>query len=262
MLPVSKIRMPACLAGARNGQLTSSLLVECGIGSFKMVPPAARAMKALVAAAESELGIDVWATGTYRSLEQQVSLFMQRYTRVYQAGRRHEVWQGEDYWLKPRVAGAANPGTSNHGLGLAIDFAEKRNGKVVSVSSRFVRWLCEHAIEFGFSAEDQSESWHWRYVAGDTVPAGVAAFEGTNVIARPARTPAPKPTAPVLRRGSKGQAVQHLQVLLQSRGFYLGQNCDGQFGPKTDAAVKAFQRSAGLKTDGVVGPLTWKALFP
>jgi N-acetylmuramoyl-L-alanine amidase len=36
---------------------------------------------------------------------------------------------------------------------------------------------------------------------------------------------------------------------------------DGIFGPITEAAVIAFQRSRNLNPDGVVGPLTWGALF-
>jgi peptidoglycan hydrolase-like protein with peptidoglycan-binding domain len=35
---------------------------------------------------------------------------------------------------------------------------------------------------------------------------------------------------------------------------------DGVFGPKTEAAVKDIQQSAGLTVDGVVGPQTWAAL--
>jgi hypothetical protein len=37
---------------------------------------------------------------------------------------------------------------------------------------------------------------------------------------------------------------------------------DGVFGGGTDAAVRSFQRQADLDVDGLVGPVTWKALFP
>ena len=36
---------------------------------------------------------------------------------------------------------------------------------------------------------------------------------------------------------------------------------DGQFGRKTEAAVKAFQRDHGLKQDGIAGRMTWEALL-
>lgn len=65
---------------------------------------------------------------------------------------------------------------------------------------------------------------------------------------------------PVLRRGSEGASVETLQVWLRSRGYPL--TIDGDFGPATELAVKTFQNGMGLKVDGVVGPVTWRALTP
>lgn len=50
-----------------------------------------------------------------------------------------------------------------------------------------------------------------------------------------------------------------MQQLLRAHGFPPGA-IDGYFGPKTLAAVKAFQRAKGLAVDGYVGPITWRAL--
>jgi hypothetical protein len=77
--------------------------------------------------------------------------------------------------------------------------------------------------------------------------------------APPAVSQPPKPTAlPVLRKGSKGVAVQTLQGRLNAHGAKL--TISGQFDDITDAAVRAFQTKAGLTDDGVVGDLTWAAL--
>jgi hypothetical protein len=57
-----------------------------------------------------------------------------------------------------------------------------------------------------------------------------------------------------------GDDVRKIQERLKSKGFYGGP-VDGDFGRGTAAAVKAFQRSRGLEADGIVGPLTRKALF-
>lgn len=65
---------------------------------------------------------------------------------------------------------------------------------------------------------------------------------------------------PVLRRGSTGDAVRKLQRALESVGNSPG-SVDGIFGPKTEAAVRAFQTRRGLNLiDGLVGPETWGAL--
>lgn len=64
---------------------------------------------------------------------------------------------------------------------------------------------------------------------------------------------------PTLRQGSRGEHVTNAQRKLHQWGYYKG-NVDGIFGPKTDEAVKFFQRSNGLTVDGVIGPQTWRAL--
>lgn len=60
---------------------------------------------------------------------------------------------------------------------------------------------------------------------------------------------------PVLRRGAKGDDVKLLQSLLPV-------TADGDFGPKTEAAVRALQSNHALVADGIVGPYTWDALIP
>lgn len=57
----------------------------------------------------------------------------------------------------------------------------------------------------------------------------------------------------ILKRGSKGEDVKRLQTI-------LGITIDGDFGPKTEKAVKDFQKKNGLIADGIVGPNTWKKL--
>ena len=66
---------------------------------------------------------------------------------------------------------------------------------------------------------------------------------------------------PRLKRGDEGDSVELLQRALAAKGFLPGA-IDGDFGPKTESAVKAFQAAFGLTADGVVGVKTWKALEP
>jgi putative chitinase len=63
----------------------------------------------------------------------------------------------------------------------------------------------------------------------------------------------------VLREGSAGAEVAKLQAQLQELGFNPGP-IDGRFGPATEAAVLAFQKSVGLLADGIAGPRTQGAL--
>ncbi|MEQ8716473.1 MAG: peptidoglycan-binding protein, partial [Acidimicrobiales bacterium] len=62
-----------------------------------------------------------------------------------------------------------------------------------------------------------------------------------------------------LQQGSTGAAVTNWQKALAQAGFSPG-TPDGDFGPKTVAATKAFQHASGLTADGIVGPLTKTAM--
>lgn len=61
-----------------------------------------------------------------------------------------------------------------------------------------------------------------------------------------------------LKLGSKGSAVELLQIRLNELGFTVP--VTGNFDQPTLGAVIAFQSRSKLKTDGIAGPATLKAL--
>ena len=71
-----------------------------------------------------------------------------------------------------------------------------------------------------------------------------------------------QPLYPVLRKGDKGEYVKKVQTILVQLGYDIGSSgIDGDFGPATEKAVKAFQKANGIGQDGVVGAKTWPALL-
>jgi peptidoglycan hydrolase-like protein with peptidoglycan-binding domain len=67
-----------------------------------------------------------------------------------------------------------------------------------------------------------------------------------------------------VKRGSTGDAVRAVQEVMkfhdQSDGEGPGVEVDGIFGPRTDAWVRGFQTAVGTDSDGIVGPITWRAM--
>jgi hypothetical protein len=108
-----------------------------------------------------------------------------------------------------------------------------------------------------------SEPWHIQPIEidgyGSWVRGGRKDFSVMTIIP-PA--PAPKPPAGAifaypgqpLRLGSKGDAVKLVQAV-------IGAKPDGDYGPATERRVKAWQKQRGMFVDGVVGAVTWKAMF-
>lgn len=64
---------------------------------------------------------------------------------------------------------------------------------------------------------------------------------------------------PTVQTGSISGDVKTVQQILTGQGYNVGP-IDGNFGPQTQQAVIAFQKSKGLLPDGIVGPQTWAAL--
>ncbi len=67
-----------------------------------------------------------------------------------------------------------------------------------------------------------------------------------------------------VQRGSTGDAVRAVQEVMkfhdQSDGEGPPIHVDGIFGPRTDSWVRGFQKAVGTPSDGIVGPITWRAL--
>ena len=139
---------------ALNGRLPDSLLVHLGwpeVDHLRLRPDAAHWLNLLAAAFEAEFGKPLYLSDAYRTYAQQVSL---------------KITKG---------VFAATPGTSVHGLGLAIDAASRVN---VDGSDEH-RWMEANAPLYGwfnpFWAQDynsnngQHEPWHWEFAGPPNV---------------------------------------------------------------------------------------------
>lgn len=69
----------------------------------------------------------------------------------------------------------------------------------------------------------------------------------------------PSAPAPAPIQQMKQDRNREMQKALKAAGYYTGP-IDGKIGPKTRAAIEAFQTAKGLKVDGKVGPRTWAEL--
>lgn len=115
---------------------------------------------------------------------------------------------------------------------------------------KYPLWIARYYKELGCNADV------WQHTDKGEVN-GISGNVDMNIAYRDfAPKPAPKkPAYPgIIKEGSKGANVK----LVQAK---VGTKADGEFGSKTDAAVKAWQKKHGLVADGIVGPATWKKLF-
>lgn len=281
-LYIKKVTPPADVAGHKPGRFPESILAKVDGGKLHWL--AANAWKAMKAAAAAE-GIELKPTSSgdlYRSYDSQLAAFNQRYVETEIPGQSTRTFEGKKFWLKKGMAPLAAPGTSQHNSGLAVD--------VHTASGPRLQWMIANCAKFGWSWEVvPEEPWHIRYTEGDNVPAAVKAWmdanpdqvckPGASAPAQEAPKPAATPAAPatnggdqvkrgkanaasnpVLNVGSKGPAVRTLQQLLNKAGVKCA--TDGDFGAKTEAAVKEFQKKVGLPETGTVDHKTWAKINP
>lgn len=143
---------------AGNGDLPASALGY--VSGHRVRVDLVAQTTAMVAVAARE-GVVLRITQAYRSLAEQVSIFLARYSpRTTGTGPYGDVrwWNGARY-VRTSGAAAAVPGTSNHGLGRAIDFATDSPGAIA--------WLTRNGSRFGWSRPAWTyqagtvEPWHW-----------------------------------------------------------------------------------------------------
>jgi zinc D-Ala-D-Ala carboxypeptidase len=127
--------VPDELAAYGNGRVPADRLTAIDQSGHRLYAPAAAAWDRLVDAAAAD-GLDIRITDSYRSYENQVDL-------VRRKGLYSEGGLG------------AEPGTSNHGWGLAVD-ADVTDPTVLS-------WIREHGPEFGWVEAVPREPWHWEF---------------------------------------------------------------------------------------------------
>ena len=141
-----------------------------------------------------------------------------------------------------KVGGAKN---SYHVKGMAADITVTGvpNRKVAQYASTFMNGVGLYDYTGGFVHVDvRGNKYFWQQDSKNTKYYTVAGFN---------QNPNVRPT---LRYNDKGQYVKELQEL-------FGIKADGFFGPKTEEAVRKYQKNHGLTPDGVVGSKTWSSLL-
>lgn len=171
----------------------------------------------------------------------------------------HEARHAEQWWLAARaIAGAYN-----------LDGAGVRSRMDIPLT--IANLAAADPIYEGTPQSEAALTWYEQQMGLVTVPANVdraietdAAGAGGAVRRQVNENDWGGPAAgrQLLYRGHGNPGeIRYLQELLIYRAYQPGEP-DSDFGPHTEAAVKAFQRASGLTDDGIVGRLTWEALLP
>ena len=123
------------------------------------------ALKEMIEAERKSGASGIWVQSAYRSIEYQEEVFNKQVQEYINEGKTKE--EAEELTLKI----INKPGTSEHNLGLAVDFNYANND---FENSTAFTWLKENAEDYGFIlrypkdkvdiTKVDYEPWHWRYV--------------------------------------------------------------------------------------------------
>lgn len=207
-----------------NGKLKPSELAP--IPGGQLAKPAARAWNAFSRYCKATHGITISVNDSYRPLGAPGDLARGRWSQ----------WAA---WEKYQSGGnlAAYPGTSNHGLGMAIDCGN-------STQSAINSW----GANFGWSkqwSDAKSEPWHYLF----------SAAHATNVVAKWSQVL----VNDQIKLGDVGPGVKALKDLMRAKHFFPYPSSTYMGAPSV-WWLKRFQKSRRLSADGVAGPATWAAL--
>lgn len=135
--------------------------------------------------------------------------------------------------------------------GVVIDHSEGYKRKIASNHGDVKHWFTKHGKSMDTFRADVKA-----LLGGESVGDKMSATEN--------KTEAEGYTMNMrnLKRGSRGEDVRALQILLAGRGYNgkMGKP-DGIFGPNTEGAVKLCQKANGLTVDGIAGPKTMGKLL-
>jgi N-acetylmuramoyl-L-alanine amidase len=128
------------------------------------------------------------------------------------------------------------------------------------LAAALVLGACDGGADGPASAAESTATTAAPTTAAPTTDPPTTTTEAPTTTRAPTTTTKPKPDRPdTLRSGAEGAEVAALQRRLHELGYQV-QEADGQFGGETHHSVVAFQKVNHLARDGVVGPVTRRAL--
>ncbi|KAB2491757.1 peptidoglycan recognition protein family protein [Priestia endophytica] len=158
-------------------------------------------------------------------------------------------------------------------IGVEICYSKsggERYKKAEELGIKFIAQLL-HEYGWGVNHVKRHQEWSGKYCPHRVLQEGrwneviqriqaeLNALQGETPVTQSGPSTSIAPT--LLKRGDAGTYVKGLQGKLQSLGFNIGKyGIDGQYGPSTETAVKAFQKKYGLAVDGIAGTLTLNKL--